>query len=63
MTGSSVRATITVDFAPQSTLRLWLPSRMEENYAFRTTMTVNIDGRATYSNYRQFKVDTSTAIK
>jgi len=63
VTGSSVAATITVDFAVQSTLGLWLPATMEENYAFRTTMTVNIDGRATYSNYRQFKVDTSTTIK
>jgi hypothetical protein len=52
-----------VDFAAQSTLGLWLPAAMEEYYAFRTTMTVNIDGRATYSNYRQFKVDTSTTIK
>ena len=63
VTGSSVAATFTVDFAEQSTLGLWLPATMQENYAFRTTMTVNIDGRATYSNYRQFRVDTSTTIK
>jgi hypothetical protein len=63
VTGSSVAATITVDFAEQSTLGLWLPAAMQENYAFRTTMTVNIDGRATYLNYRQFKVDTSMTIK
>ena len=63
VSGSSVAATITVDFAEQSTLGLWLPAAMQESYAFRTTMTVNIDGRATYSNYRQFKVDTSVTIK
>jgi hypothetical protein len=58
----AVRATIRVDYAEQPRLRLSLPVSMSEHYEV-TPRNVSIDGRATYSNFRQFQVDTGTSIK
>ena len=56
--GSSVH--ISVTFAEDPRLRLWLPSAMDERYL--TDRGSEITGRARYSNFRQFRVDTSTNI-
>jgi VWFA-related protein len=55
----STRITIRVTFGEQPKLRLWLPITMEETYTTRP----GIEGRATYSNFRQFKVETDTTMK
>jgi hypothetical protein len=60
---SSFQATITVDFAEHPTIRMWLPASMTESYRIISAMGGRVDGKATYSNFRQFKVDTSIAIK
>jgi hypothetical protein len=41
---------------------IWLPASMDESYNL-TNAGVAIDGRATYSNFRQFRVDVSTDVK
>jgi hypothetical protein len=56
--GSSVH--ISVTFAEDPRLKLWLPSAMDERYW--TDRGSEITGRARYSNFRQFRVDTSTNI-
>lgn len=53
------RIAIRVAFAEHDTLHLWLPASMDESY----TSAPPISGHATYSNFRQFKVDTETTIK
>jgi VWFA-related protein len=53
------RIAIRVVFAEHPTLHLWLPSSMDESY----TSAPPISGHATYSNFRQFRVDTETTIK
>jgi hypothetical protein len=58
----AVNATIRVDYAEQQRLQLWLPVMMDEHYDV-TPRNVSIDGHATYSNFRQFRVDTGTSIK
>jgi hypothetical protein len=54
------RVTIRVIYAEQSKLKLWLPASMDESYA---SFSTGIEGHATYSNFRQFKVETDTIIK
>jgi hypothetical protein len=56
----ATRATIRVTFAEHARLKLWLPAKMEEEYR---SAQPDIDGLATYSNFRQFKVETETTIK
>jgi hypothetical protein len=58
LTGTT-RITIRVAFAEQPKMGIWLPISMEETYTSRPA----IEGRATYSNFRQFKVETDTVIK
>lgn len=54
-------AIITVDYANQADLNLWLPVRMEERYsAFRRP---TITGSATYEKFRRFDVAVGTVIK
>jgi VWFA-related protein len=60
-TGSTT-ATIRVAFAEEPRLKLWLPVSMDERYVISRGGTA-IEGRATYSNFRQFIVATDTAIK
>jgi hypothetical protein len=54
-------ATFAVKFSPDANIGMWLPLTMEEEYrgAFKGVLT----GRATYGQYRQFRVETSTDIK
>jgi hypothetical protein len=56
-------ATIRVNYTRQPSLELFVPSDMSEVYDIRVGMRVGVTGNATYSNYRQFRVDTSTTIK
>ena len=51
---SSVKAQITVTFAPNQQLSLWVPAVMRETYTHKAGRT---SGEATYSNYRRFRVD------
>ena len=55
-----VSGTFTVEYAEQPALELWLPSAMVERYVFPGG--VMMDGRATYSNFRMFRVETKTII-
>jgi hypothetical protein len=55
-------ATLKVAYTRQSKPALWLPATMDELYIL-TDAGVSIDGHATYSNFRQFRVDVSTDIK
>ncbi len=57
--GASV--TVTVRYAPQPTVDLWMPVSMEEQY--RLARGEMVEGHATYSNFRKFRVDVSTMIK
>jgi hypothetical protein len=61
MLSGTVYVTITVTYAPQARLGdLWLPVSMRETYRRAGELT---EGRASYSNFRQFNVDVSTIIK
>jgi hypothetical protein len=51
----------TVEYAEQPALKLWLPASMVESYTFPSGASP-MDGRATYSNFRMFRVETSTTI-
>lgn len=53
-------ATITVKFATDQKLGMWLPLTMEEQYRGQFSL---VTGQAKYSAYRQFRVETSEAIK
>jgi hypothetical protein len=44
----------------QPVLKLWLPAAMVERYIFPGGVVM--DGRATYSNFRMFRVETETVI-
>lgn len=55
-------ATITVKFAADQKLGMWLPLTMEEQYRGGTWPGL-VTGKATYSAYRQFRVETSESIK
>jgi VWFA-related protein len=59
MQTGATRIAIRVGFAEQRTLGLWVPVSMEETYSTRP----GIEGRATYTNFRQFKVETDTIVK
>jgi hypothetical protein len=54
------RITIRVAYSEQPSLKVWLPITMDESYA---TYPTGIEGHATYSNFRQFKVETDTIVK
>lgn len=57
-----ITATITVTYAPQPNLALWMPGLMTERYQ-RTRGTETITGEARYSRFRAFKVDVKTIVK
>jgi hypothetical protein len=57
----STAATISVKFGPYAKLDLWVPLSMDEQY--QGNFTGRVTGIARYSNYRQFKVETSTDIR
>ncbi len=48
-------------YAEQPALKLWLPASMTESYMFGGA-SASMDGRATYSNFRMFRVETTTVI-
>jgi len=53
-------ATIMVKFATDQKLGMWLPLTMDEQYRGQFSF---VTGQAKYSGYRQFRVDTSEAVK
>ncbi len=57
-----VAARFIVVYAEQPALKLWLPASMTESYMFGGA-SASMDGRATYSNFRMFRVETSTVIE
>jgi hypothetical protein len=54
------KATIRVAYAEEPRLKIWLPTIMEEEYLVHLSGVIR--GRATYSNFRQARVETSTEI-
>ncbi len=58
----AVRSRTTVTYGRVDKLDLWVPVVMEESYEVRTTRQL-VTGRATYSDFREFKVTTSEDIK
>jgi len=57
--GSSAK--ITVHYAAEPKISLWVPVRMDEIYTLATGQTIS--GRADYRNFRMFSVDVNTIIK
>jgi hypothetical protein len=57
----SANATIEVKFSPHPQIGMYLPERMTEQY--RGSFNGIVAGNATYSRYRQFKVETSEIMK
>lgn len=57
----TTQARITVRFAPDAGIDLWLPSTMDEEY--RGPFNGFVTGTAKYSKYRQFRVETSEIMK
>jgi hypothetical protein len=55
-----VKAVITVTYRDNETLRMLVPSQMEEQY---TTKFTTVTATAIYSNYRLFKVDVKSSIE
>lgn len=47
-------------FATDQTLGMWVPETMEEQYRGQSSF---VTGQAKDSAYRQFRVDTSEAVK
>lgn len=56
-----VTAMIAVTFAAAANIDRWVPAAMSEQY--RGSFNGVVTGNATYSHYRQFKVETSEDIK
>ncbi len=63
MSHERIVANIVVQYARNEKLNLWLPDSMDESYNIRVGRVGRVDGRALYSNYRQFTVETSTSVK
>jgi VWFA-related protein len=57
---TTVRSLTRVAFALEPKLGLWLPASMDEEYF---TGLVTLTGRASYSNFRRFTVETRTDVK
>ena len=61
---SEIRTTITVDYRQDDTLDLWVPQSMYELYEQpRSTRADRIEATATYSNFRQFGVQTEETVR
>jgi hypothetical protein len=58
-----LRADFDVSFSEQPKLGLWLPTVMTESYTVERRNLTTIEGRATYSNFRRFQVDTGFVAK
>ena len=64
MPAATVRAAIAVSYKADPALKLWLPEVMLEQYMIVAGgASIEITGRAEYSNFRQFKVDSSISVK
>jgi hypothetical protein len=59
---ADVRAEITVTYVAEPSLDLFVPGEMKEGYMLPRSMT-RIEGTATYSRFRQFKVTTVEKTK
>jgi hypothetical protein len=57
----SVAAHITVTYARDETLGIWVPARMDERY-LGSGGTAQVTGTATYSRFRRFQVSTSENV-
>ena len=55
--------TITVTFAPEPKVGLWVPISMDEEYRIGIGDALLVQGHATYSNFRKFTVDTREIVK
>jgi hypothetical protein len=62
MVHNSVAAKLTVKYAQHPTLKLWLPEWMDEVYSFGLAASP-LYSHATYANFKQFRVETSTTLK
>ena len=60
MRSRDTSVTIGVTYREDPRLKLWLPTAMVERYVLGGTETIT--GHAEYSNFRQFRVDTTTDI-
>jgi hypothetical protein len=60
--GQSVGSELKVKYAYVAKLDLWLPDTMDESYELRPSRQV-INGHATYSDFRQFRVTTTEGVK
>jgi hypothetical protein len=56
----TVRTIIKVTYGEDPRVKLWMPLSMEEQYRVGGVL---LHGKATYSNFRRFTVDTATVIK
>lgn len=56
----TLQSEITVTYRLEPKLELWVPGKMEERYR---SLEEQIDGEATYRNFRRFKVETFEQIK
>lgn len=61
---TQVRSTITVNYRPDQTLGLWVPTDMTEVYQNpRRPEADRIEATATYANFRRFQVKTEETIR
>jgi len=58
-----VRGVVVVAYRPDEKIGLWMPVEMRERYDHPFRIDNYTDCLAVYSNFRQFKVETSEAIK
>jgi len=58
-----VRGVVVVAYRPAEELAIWMPVEMRERYDHPFRIDNYTDCLAVYSNFRQFKVETSEAIK
>ncbi len=58
-----VAAKLTVEYAEHPTIKLWLPASMEEVYTITSGGSATIFGKASYTNFKRFKVETSATVK
>lgn len=60
--GARLRVRVRVGYAPALGGETWVPVSMDEEYRLGRG-ALAVEGHATYSNFRKFKVETSTTIK
>jgi hypothetical protein len=58
----TVTVIIAADYAFQPKVGVWVPTSMDERYTMGRPATT-IEGHATYSNFRKYRVDVETSIK